>query len=649
MSRKLAQAILELRAKVEQHGSERRDTRVSAVRDARDEPTGNGLRGMQLSADVQALTNALLTAVARDCNVYQRTVEFGLPDPATPATPSLPLAAGFVQATAHELAPWLKPPATVHEMEQLAPPSRHYAMLLQAEISRLSDEALGMTGTAKTSLAKLQSAYKAFTEQRHTDAHTILKNISRNEPNNNMLLFLLSQFQYLMASLGHSETLPDARDLAQKAMIDNERFNQQQMIFIRYHSAAAETQYDPAKALGWMREHGLLHVGLFLNQQGLASFQSLPLKAWGLLAGIDTSHWTAAETENMKTLVMDVVGGGWLYFALLRGKLQEDALRRKDPLPHADDIEAVLVQAHQAYTVLVPQLAEFPTKTSPLPWLVRSRYLNTLMQAAPRPTFDQILLNIAFNAQYWRIGSYPDPEVCHVLGDPHFAYWKLWAQTLTPLRERRQPQTFPAADALLDAQALPLCDQLLELLRQEEAARIKADVWDKVRPWMIQWSLDHLLAAGTGSNQPRSRFAPRNTTLSALYQRWAKSTRTSILYSDLIHAMAGNGGFGNVQEVMAAFEGAYRLIDDPAHGLAAVQKRALQAAKKQDPAQYGKLHIADERVGTGKLLLALLPLGLVGGIVGVAMSTQNLGQAIGLTLALAGFVGIAMIGLSKKD
>ncbi|MCP5405344.1 MAG: hypothetical protein H6922_03870 [Pseudomonadaceae bacterium] len=648
MSRRLVQGILELRGKLDEQAKHARTSNIRRRRDD-DAPQGT-LRSLQLAADVQAIMVLLKQAAEADRTAYRRIAEFGLPDEAATVAPAAPqVGNGYAAALGQAIARVLIQPAPSAEAAALAPPSQHFAGLVEHEISRIGDEAVMMAGPGKTTLLKLKNAYKAFLEQRYTDVHTILKNTLRNEPNNNALLFLLSQFQYFMVSLGHNEVLPDARDYAQKAMIANDKHDLATMIYFRYHGVATEAQHDGGRAMMWIRDAGLLHVNLLQNEEGLTAYHGMPLKAWAQMAAIDPKHWQEDDLLQLKTMMMDVVGGAAIYAGLLRPRILEDSLHRKEPLPHVSEMESLLAGAYATYEEISPKLAQLPVKTSQMPWLVRSRYMNTLAEGAPKPSFDQILLNISLNAQYWRAGSYPDPELSHLFGNSGMSYWRLWAVTLTPLRERRQPQAFPADEVVADAQLLPLCDSLLTVLQEEEQARIRPDLWDKLQPWFVRWSLEHLLAAGTGSNQPRLKFMPRSNVLGSLYQAWGRGGQTNVLYSPLIAQTASNGGFSTVQEILAAFEGSYRLMDDPAHGIAAMQKRALQQAKKQDPAKFGGLQMLDEGFGLQQIFAVLLPLGLIGGIGAIITMSQNMGQAIGLTLALAGFAGVAMIGLGKKE
>ena len=101
-------------------------------------------------------------------------------------------------------------------------------------------------------------------------------------------------------------------------------------------------------------------------------------------------------------------------------------------------------------------------------------------------------------------------------------------------------------------------------------------------------------------------------------------------------------------EAVAAFDGAARLMDDPNHGIRATQKRALQLAKQQNPDKYSSMQMMGDSGMGGQALMALLPLLLLGGVVAIFGMSKNIGQALGLSLALAGIVGVLMLGLARK-
>jgi hypothetical protein len=262
---------------------------------------------------------------------------------------------------------------------------------------------------------------------------------------------------------------------------------------------------------------------------------------------------------------------------------------------------------------------------------------------APVPAFDHVLLHASLNGQTVRSG-YPDQHLRVALEDPHISYWKLWVGCLSPDRETRLGHLLPVADTVDDHEFLGELDELTLALRALEAKLVKP-MWAEIQHWLPRWQLDHLLALGTGSNKPRSRFAPALPPYSSYYRRWSEPTPSGILPSEMILENAQRGGFASLFEAQAALEGGARLVIDPVHGLIAAQKRALEAAKKANPAKFSHLN---HDIGGGRVFKGLFLMGLLGGGIALSMHlTENAGQAIGLSLVLAGFVGILAVQMAK--
>src|SRR5262249_6494695 len=146
-------------------------------------------------------------------------------------------------------------------------------------------------------------------------------------------------------------------------------------------------------------------------------------------------------------------------------------------------------------------------------------------------------------------------------------------------------------------------EELLALLHAKEQSLIRHELWRDLQPWMNHWQMEHLLAAGAGSSRPRLRFAPKLPPYSTYYRKWREPSPSAVLASEVIAGAARRGAFASLFEVQAAFEGAWRLLNDPAHGLVMAQRRALAAAKQADPARFGG---ASLEIGSGPLKVVVL-------------------------------------------
>jgi hypothetical protein len=320
----------------------------------------------------------------------------------------------------------------------------------------------------------------------------------------------------------------------------------------------------------------------------------------------------------------------------------------KTPLPEFEELERLLHTTATTYAEISALLKQHTPAKTGNNWVVRQRWLQTLVQLAGIPALDTILCQIALNAQNWREHSYPDRELQALLGEENLKTWQVWAQTLTPFKDMRKSYLLPTEEAAADADIQREAESMLALLKEAEAERITAELWPDLRPWLARWQLEHLLALATGSNQPRTRFAPRLFPYSNFYRRWQEPQVTELLASEVIAETAKRGGFGSWMEMISAFEGALRLIDDPYHGLLAGQRRAFNVAQKKDPAKFAGRSADFGRAGGSGLGIFLIPLGMIGVLVGIITLTENLSQAIGLSLALFGVAGVIMLNLSKK-
>jgi hypothetical protein len=626
------------RGRLENAHRTRRMVRLERMRGYEEQANASVLPGLTLSPDIAALLADLKAAVARDSRRYQSAA----PEAAAAAAPPL---SPFVQGLRVGLAPHLRRVESPDVPADLPAPVRFFASLLAEELGHLTGEAalLGSAGAAV--VPRLKQAQKALYAQRHTDALTILRTALHADPHNYLLLYLLSQYLYLLHHLNQQGALPEARELAQKSILMSEKVPPERLMHYRYHATVTELGVEPARALGWLRDTGLLKPAAMLTPGNWLGGQAVPLRAWLMLAQLPVALWQEAEFTALHELARDGIGGGLLYAALFRQPLTAEAATRKEPLPMVHEIERMLQLSWLLYNDIAVPLTELGRRPQEAEWTVRARFMHIVARLGPLPAFDQLLLQIALNGRDVRTG-YPDQELRLQLDDPHAGYWRLWAGALSPQRETRLSHLLPAADTFEDLELFPLAEELTAAFRAKEQSLLKPELWNDLQPWLPPWQLEHLLAAGTGSNRPRLRFAPNLPPYSAYYRRWSEPSPRHVLPSDIIAENARRGAFASLFEVLAAFEGALRLITDPAHGLVAAQKRALAAAKKANPAKFGASHLDFGGAGPAAkaIILGLL---LIGGIAAAVMLTGNAGQAIGLSLVVAGVVGMLAVQFAK--
>ncbi len=549
------------------------------------------------------------------------------------------VAAMFTQEIRKQLYTWLGQSGVSLSGAHLPPGVAAFSRLLEEEISDLISSPAMQGSSGPGLVSKLKVVQQALQAQRYSDCVTLLKTVQRSDPHNPMVLFLLGQLHYFLTGQGQQGSLPEARDITQRSIIHSDKIPATKLWKYRYFALVSERQHDPERALAWLRDTGVLFPELLTDEwedTGAAG-----VRGWAVLSTIPVKFWGEREFEALLELVQSVPCGALFYLRWFRQPLMEEAAQRKAAIPHLETVENLVQVAWTLYGLVATPLLKLTQTNREPTWVVRIRYMMQLARIVPPPGFDHVLLHIALDGRTWRRG-YPDDEMRQIVQDSTASYWRLWCTNMTAERERRQSHILPAQETLDDFDLLTEADQMLEVLREAETSSIKADVWEDLQQWMPRWQLDHLLAAGSGSNQPRLRFAPTLPPYSSLYVMWSQPVPQHILSSDIIRENAMNGGFASLFEVQAAFEGAYRLLVDPVHGLIPSQRRALAAARRQNPAKFGGVNF--DAQFSGSLVGLLIPVIVFGGVVILILNiTANWGQAIGLIMALGGVTGILTV------
>lgn len=651
----LRQAIASFRDQLEQRQQTRRQERKIRLKETPTPPPHQAAN--PISQDVHAFFSMVLAQVEYDRNRYHPDKQTPLPQTDT-TTLTLSPYARILWDTWQALPPLVMPPPHMAEAE-ISPPAEplptplpsahaHCVSVLLSVLSPLLDDTIEHRPPVPTVLlTKLRQAVQSFSENRHKDATTILRNAAHTDPHNPHLLIMMSQIAYYMAATDAPDTLPEARELAQRCMVPTDRITPYTLAHYRYLTLVAERAFSAEKPLEWIQQHGLLAPAQLDTPEGLLAQNGIPLRIWALMASIPADLWKESDFEHLAHLTLHVIGGGAIYTNWFRALLHARHTLSKNPLPGYTELDKLLQTAQALHAETTSALRQLPLPASDLPWLLRVRYLNTLSKVAPIPTFDQALCHIALDAQNYTTEGFPNTELRALLHDYSLIYWQLWAMSITPFPDIRQPYLIPADETQTDGDMLAQCDALLKLLRETERQRIKLHLWDDLKPWMSRWQPDHLLATATGSNKPRSRFSPNLVPYTHFYRQWQNPTIHGYLYSEVIHETARRGGFASLFEVIAAFEGANRLIDDPIHGLVAIQKRALAAANRANPKRFKSVQ-AEFGLSKGANTMAyLLPLGGGGLLVGIITFSSNWGQAMGLILALLGLAGVVMLNLTR--
>lgn len=653
MSNPLRHALASFKDQLERRQQERRTERIARTRAEQEhEPAA---AQMSSSADVRAFFTRVKTSVELDMNRY-------LTELAVAAEPvegvevegheAAAIAHANVAPGVHMISMW----ENWLYMENLVPNTPDMSLgqpnlcaaLLMNEINFLMQENTQRTVMPAGMLMKVKQSVQAFIDGRTNDTVTLLKNALHNDPHNHSILMILSQVLYYLATRGMQNALPEARDYAQRSTIASDKQKPSQLALYRYLAIVTERSFGPERSMEWLRETGMLNIQVLMeSNDGILAERGMYLRAWAILADIPVDLWQETELATIRDLVARVVGGAAIYMAWLRGPMLAAASLSKAPIPHLEEIEKLIQSALKTYNEHATALKQLPLKTSDKPWLLRVRFLNAVVQVAPVPYFDQAMLQISLDGQSWNEGLSPDPELRATIGLREVSYWRLWTLVLTPFKDMRQPYLLPAEEIIHDGDLLASCDQLLATLMAAEKSLIKAHLWDDLKPWMTRWQLDHLLAASTGSNKPRNRFAPSLPPYTSLYRIFQEPPVSGLLPSEIILENAKRGAFSSLFEVVAALEGAGRMINDPVHGIVATQKRALAAANRYNPKKFKTVAAEFGGASGSGLLMMAMPVGILGLVAAVVTFSANWGQALGLLLAVGGVAGVVALNLKK--
>lgn len=647
-----------LRKQVDKRQQERRNLRIEK---SKADDDGSGRRVMMpISKDLMTFFSEVSRTVVADQRRYlvqapvpEQPVQNDVEQPpvgtveAAPA-PVRAVAEGPEGLLAGLMAKWqeLAQVIPVRPTEHLSGPAAVCFGLMQSELELLTQEQSEKMNVSLPVLSKLQQAVRAFEAGRAMDTITLLKNILQGDPHNHRVLALLSQVLYYMACNGTPTMLPEAREFAQRSMILSDKLKPERLMFYRYLALSSERYFGHERVLEWLRETGVLDPKILAGKDGLLGHGTLALRVWALLASIPPELWGNAEFDALKTVTLRALGGAAMYVAWFHPQVVHAVNLPKNLFEIVDEIERHLFVAYEQYRDVAQSMRQLPLKTGSMGWFVRVRFLNTLAQVCPTPSFDQVLFYMALDGRAWRENVFPDQELRTLLQDSTLNYWYLWAMVVTPFKDVRLPYLLPADETVGDGPLLVQCDKMLHWLKILEKERLKPGLWDDLKPYLSHWQMDHLLAAGIGSNKPRQRFTPNLIPYSHFYRRWQLPVAVNVLASELIAETARRGGFASFYEIIAAFEGAVRLLDYPKFGLLANQREALERGRKHNPKKFSNVAMPDG-MGAGTMMI-LLPVGIMGMATLILQFSANFGQAAGLILALLGIGGVLMLNMRKE-
>lgn len=444
-------------------------------------------------------------------------------------------------------------------------------------------ENMASLGYSLAAVNKMKSVVESIAVGRLSDALTVLRTAKKNFPNNRSLAFMVSQVYFYKVAQGASELLPEARSEAKKASLYAEEVNKDQLMQYRYAYVLHESNYDQARAMHLIREYYLLNPESLTESRGLGVHDGVHLKTWVLVSMMDPSHLTNYEVESIATIAKTGISGVNFYLNIIRPFVLPRLSDKDDAVvAPLKDIELMIAKSYHKYNQLVQEIQQNYNEEMDLQpasqyiWTLENRYLSQLLKAAPLPKFDEIYLYTSLDAKRHSEDVYPN-KAMPAMGLPKVNYWRVWSLAITAEEGKGSNRTLPVQNIVPHAEIYRQFDRMLETLTAFEKEVIPDEKWEVIQPYMpdYEYGIFIHIAAGADAFQ-----VPDNPYYLNFYRSWVTHKPRGPLPSQLILQMAENGHFISPHEVVAAFQGVYRVMTDEVHGLKARAKAALKACLK---------------------------------------------------------------------
>lgn len=465
-------------------------------------------------------------------------------------------------------------------MELANSPQLH---LLSQNISREVQRMNGLLGNfgpvGVGTLQKMKQADKYLREGNIGPCLRVLQGAKSSDPHNNILAYMISQINYFQTHNAHSDALPDARSEAKKSGAYSEHLGGDALLRFRYDAVAAEMPFSHKKAIEWLKEFVLLDADNISGETSFLKSHGIYFRSWLLLSMLPYKLWNDYIFQNIEDMVTNVIGGAAFYIHILRDPCMRALRERAVPPAAVKRIEEKLALAQGHYEDIAQAFHSGWSERSTLPWTVKNRYLSMFYDAGPFPKFDEVLLYVSLNGRQFDVNA-PPQNVFARSGLERENYWRLWALVFNEESNKRLFTILPVKETAAEQDFYREAERALQTLKENENAEIETETWNEAEPHMVRWTMDHLLAIGTRNNNPRQKFTPSSPPFSHLYREWSYQNNKNPLTGTLMENVASLGGFSGPQEIVAAFEGASALVNEPNYGIRAQQKEALRKARR---------------------------------------------------------------------
>jgi hypothetical protein len=484
-------------------------------------------------------------------------------------------------------------PATLNTIK---PTTLRLYCLIFREIQEASVN-LAAWGIPMPSLQRIKKAMQNVAQDRIGDAIVILRNGRKDDPNNKLMAFTLSQLLYHRCQEGHAENLPEAREEAKKSCSFDERYPQEKLTFFRYQHVASEMAFSKERAQELLREYYLIGADTLMGEEGLKLHRWHHLKALVLLSRLPVEFWSPYEVECVHALAEQVIGGALIYLRFFRPLVlqklaTEDAeYQRFHATEHA--LRLVYLRHRAATDDLRTHFTPDGTPNDPPArlWTVASRFLTTFMQNSPLPAFENLLANTSLDGRHNKPAKAVDARL-HAAGLHDVAFWPTWIMKTSHDPALYNDGALPDKAVRREVKLLKEFDTLLATLKAWEAPFVGDEKWEKAKLYLAPLPHEKLLELGTGQPLGGLAFGSGDAVYKNYYKGWSSVIEDEILASDDILRRAEAGVFWGVDEIIATFDGAQRVMEDPLVGL---QSRVRAGYRK---------YVQNREKGGGTLLTA---------------------------------------------
>ena len=447
---------------------------------------------------------------------------------------------------------------------------RLYCLLFK----ELQDAQKHMTdwGIPAPSMDRMRKALHSLGIDKVGDAFVVLRSGRNDDPNNKVMAFFLSQILFYRVQNGQNEFLPEAREEAKKSCAFDERYPQDKLTCYRYHYVTCEMNFSKERAQEMLREYYLLNSDTLIGEEGLRVHNWYHLKALVLLSKLPGEFWSTYEIECIHTVAFQSIGGALIYLPFFRPFILQKLATESPEYDKFYDIEKALRLVYIRFEAAIDALTSQFRKDGKLfnapahTWTVSSRYLHTFLTNAPLPTIENLLANTSLDGRRNTPAKTIDQKL-HDAGLHDATFWQSWIIKTSYNPDLYNDGVIPNKLVASEGAILKQFDELLKTLKAWEEPIVTDEKWQHARLYLAPVAHSKLLELGTGQPLGALAFGSGEAVYKNYYKGWSSLIDDEILASDNIENRAGAGVFWSVEEIMATFDGAERIMNDPNVGL----------------------------------------------------------------------------------